>query len=204
MSLETIYFVDKNDQPTGKTQEKLTAHHSNTELHAAFSCYVFNENGKFLVTQRAHTKKVWHGVWTNSCCGHPFPEETRVDAINRRIQYELGMTVGSIKLIMPKYIYKTPLYGGIIEHEFCPVYVAIASSEPNPNPDEVEDFKWVDWEWYKSELENDSTDYSVFKDSIPADSELGKNHIPKWSWWCKDQLELINSNKDFQDFLNNF
>ncbi len=198
---ENIYFVDENDKPTGEVSEKLAAHNSDTKLHAAFSCYVFNEDGQFLVTQRAHVKKVWHGVWTNTCCGHPFPDESREDAIARRLQYELGMTIKDMKLVLPKYIYKTPPYNGVVEHEYCPVYIATAASEPKPNPDEVEDYKWVDWGWYTDQLRNDSNDYSMFKDSIPKDVELGKNGIPKWSWWCKDQLQYLENNNIFLDFI---
>jgi isopentenyl-diphosphate delta-isomerase len=200
--IENIYYVDIHDNPTGEISEKLAAHNEDTKLHAAFSCYVFNEKGEFLVTQRAHTKKVWHGVWTNSCCGHPGPGESREDAIERRLKYELGMTVRKIQLILPEYIYKTPPYSGIIEHEFCPVYIATADSEPNPNPDEVEDYKWVEWKWFLEQTNNDSDDYSYFKNSIPDDDELGKNHIPKWSWWCKDQLKLLVTNNTFQEFIN--
>jgi isopentenyl-diphosphate Delta-isomerase len=189
--IENIYYVDEHDSATGEIHEKLAAHNASTKLHAAFSCYVFNDKGQFLVTQRAHTKKVWHGVWTNTCCGHPAPGESREDAITRRLKYELGMTVQNLQLVLPEYIYKTPPYNGIIEHEYCPVYIAIADSEPVPNPDEVEDYKWVEWKWFLEQTENDSNDYSSFKDSVPDDEELGKNNLPKWSWWCKDQLNLI-------------
>jgi isopentenyldiphosphate isomerase len=103
------------------------------------------------------------------------------------------MKVKNIQLVLPEYIYKTPPYNGIIEHEYCPVYVAITDSPIKPNPDEVEDYKWVDWSWFLKQTDNDSGDYSYFKNSIPDDDELGKNHIPKWSWWCKDQLGLIRN-----------
>jgi isopentenyl-diphosphate delta-isomerase len=199
---EYLYYVDQNDKPTGEVAEKLLAHNSDTKLHAAFSCYVFNNKGQFLVTQRAHTKKVWHGVWTNSCCGHPGVGESREASIKRRLQYELGLVAGSPKLMIAEYIYKTPPYNGIIEHEYCPVYVSLTSSDVIPNPAEVEDYRWVDWDWYVQELKNDSDDYSMFEDSIPLDSELGSNHIPKWSWWCKDQLKHLENNKLFLDFLD--
>ena len=197
MNKEKIYYVDRSDKPTGETEDKLKAHNDNTRLHAAFSCYIFNEKGQFLVTQRAHVKKVWHGVWTNSCCGHPMPEETREDAVVRRLDYELGIKPKSIKLVLPEYVYKTPPYNGIIEHEYCPIYLAVTDSEVSPNPDEVEDYKWVDWSWYVSQLKNDSDDYSMFAESVPEDSELGHHHIPKWSWWCKDQLSYLENNKEF-------
>ncbi len=185
---EQIYYVDSNDNSTGGTAEKLVAHNANTKLHAAFSCYVFREDGKFLVTQRAKSKKVWPGVWTNSCCGHPEPGESREKAIIRRLQFELGLKVKEIQLIMPKYIYKTPPFKGIIEHEYCPVYTAVATGEPIPNPEEVEDFKWVNWEWYVDQLKHDNKDYSI---------TYGEQ-APKWSWWAKDQLKKLETVKSFK------
>lgn len=199
--IEQVYFVHENGEPTGKTSEKYAAHNADTKLHAAFSCYVFNKNGQFLATQRAHVKKVWHGVWTNTCCGHPFPDESREDAVIRRLEYELGMKVIGLQLIIPTYIYKTPPYNGIIEHECCPIYVAIAESDPAPNPVEVEAYKWVEWDWYVNELESDPTDYSIFANSVPKDEELGHGEVPKWSWWCKDQLKILKKNKKFQKYL---
>lgn len=198
---ENIYFVDKKDNPTGEVSEKLVAHNDKTKLHAAFSCYVFNKKGQFLVTKRAHTKKVWHGVWTNSCCGHPYPDESREHAIKRRLKFELGIVADKPTLVLQNYIYKTPPYNGVVEHEYCPIYVTITKNEPNINPEEVDDYKWVDWDWFVNETSNDSNDYSMFKNSIPSDEELGKNHIPKWSWWCKDQLKLLKEDDNFIKFL---
>jgi len=87
---ELIVLCDERGTPTG-TAEKWSSHHGRTPLHLAFSCYVFDEAGAFLTTRRALTKKVWPGVWTNSVCGHPAPAESFVDAIARRVGYELGM-----------------------------------------------------------------------------------------------------------------
>lgn len=169
-----IYYVDENDTPTGETEEKLAAHHDNTRLHAAFSCYIFRSDGRFLVTQRALSKKVWPGVWTNSCCGHPAPEESREAAIQRRVKEELGITVFEIQCIMPHYVYRTPPFNGVVEHEYCPVYVALSTDEVKENSDEVEDFKWVSWEWYVSELDRDKAGNT-------------------WSWWAKDQFTHLQS-----------
>ncbi len=190
--LEEIYFVDEDDNPTGETSEKFAAHHSNTKLHAAFSCYVFNHEGKFLTTQRAHSKLIWPAVWTNSCCGHPAPGESREDAITRRLDYELGMRAKNIQLILPGYSYTAPPYNGIIENEFCPLYVAVATSLPRPNSDEVAEYKWIDWESFIAATEQDDNDYS------------GLNPVaaPVWSWWCKDQLKQLKDNKVFGGFLN--
>lgn len=189
--MELIYYVDENDNPTGETEEKLSAHHDNTKLHAAFSCYVFNSDGKFLATQRAHSKKVWPSVWTNSVCGHPAPDESREDAIKRRLMFELGMEASDIKVVLKDYRYITPPYNGIIENEFCPVFVAIAETSPNPNLEEVEAYKWVDWDWYVDQLESDKDDYT---DPLSEDA-------PTWSWWCKDQLKQLKVSDEFNQFL---
>lgn len=168
---ELVVYVHENGTPTGKTAPKLKAHHGSTKLHLAFSCYIFNDKGEFLVTQRALSKKVWPGVWTNSVCGHPAPDEDIIDAIKRRLKDELGMEAKDFKVVLPKYHYTTPPFNGIIENEFCPVFVARMVSKPRPNPEEVEAFRWVSWRQFVSEVENDPSDI--------------------YSWWCKDQVKRL-------------
>lgn len=166
---ELIVLVDENGSEVG-TAPKLESHHANTPLHKAFSCYIFNDRGQLLVTQRALSKKVWPGVWTNSVCGHPGPGESHENAIRRRAQEELGMSVGDIKVVLPNYRYKTPPFNGIVENEVCPVFVARMAKDPNPNPDEVEDIVWMDWKEYAEDV---------------------KTHPEKYSYWAKDQLPLL-------------
>ena len=47
-----------NEQPRGN-------------LHRAFSVFLFNEEGKLLLQQRAKDKITFPSVWTNTCCSHP-------------------------------------------------------------------------------------------------------------------------------------
>ena len=175
---ELIVFVDENGHPTGETGPKLESHHADTKLHLAFSCYIFrNKDKKFLVTQRAVTKKVWPGVWTNSVCGHPMPGESLEGAITRRAAYEIGLnSLRDTSCVLPKYIYKTPPFKGIIEHEFCPIFVAYTDEEPKPNPEEVEAYKWLTWPEYVAMLETEAD---------------------KMSYWCKDQYKQL---KDLEPF----
>lgn len=193
---ELIYYVDEHDVPTGETEEKYAAHHAHTRLHAAFSVYVFNDEGKFLVTQRAFSKKVWPEVWTNTCCGHPLPGESREEAIARRMHYELGMKVKDVTLVLPDYTYQTPPYNGIIEHEYCPVYFARAASDPVPNPDEVAMVHWMDWKDYTAALEADGEGSEGQREWMGplATSEYRKLGV--WSWWCKDQLNQLKPHAD--------
>ncbi|MDP8929499.1 MAG: isopentenyl-diphosphate Delta-isomerase [Actinomycetota bacterium] len=164
---EAIVLVDPSGKPIG-TAEKSSSHHSDTPLHLAFSCYVFDRQGMFLATQRAMGKKVWPGVWSNSVCGHPAPQEPLVGAIQRRLQYELGITATDFEVVLPTYIYRAPPFQGIIEYEFCPVFLARAVSEPRPNPIEVAAFRWVRWTEFVQAAEQDNAD--------------------EYSWWCKNQL----------------
>ena len=177
---EQIVFVHEDGTPTGEVGPKLESHTADTKLHLAFSCYVFNDNGEFLVTQRAHGKKVWPNVWTNSVCGHPAPGEDMVAAIQRRLLFELGMTAEDFQVVLPTYRYRTPPYNGIIENEFCPVYIARATSQPQPNLEEVDDYKWMKWEDYVRQAEGDTADV--------------------WSWWCKDQLKQLKDHTLLQQY----
>lgn len=181
MKDEVVVFVDESGQPTGETAPKLDAHTATTSLHLAFSCYVFNDRNELLVTQRSLKKKVWPGVWTNSVCGHPGPEESMTDAIARRLDYELGMQAAGFEVMLPTYRYKTPPFNGIVENEYCPVFVAKATSDPEANPEEVEDLRWMKWEDFKREALADTQDV--------------------WSWWCKDQIRQLEQNKLFADWL---
>lgn len=178
---ELIVLVDEDGNPIG-TAEKLPSHHRSTPLHLAFSCFVFNDDHDCLVTRRAAAKKVWPGVWTNSVCGHPGPDEATVAAIRRRSRYELGMDVRDIQIVLPDYRYKTPAYRGIIENEICPVYLARTSDAPKPNPAEVEAVRWSSWTDLLSEAQTDNGN--------------------SWSWWCKDQLSLLRGHRAVVNYLH--
>ena len=140
---ELVVLLDESGTHIGSTP-KATVHTHETPLHLAFSCHVFNDRGQILVTRRALDKKTWPGVWTNSFCGHPAPGEDSVDALHRRAARELGMTVTDVQVAIPEFRYRAVDASGIVENEICPVYVARASSDPNPAADEVAEFYWAD------------------------------------------------------------
>ena len=139
---ELVVLLDEEGREIG-TANKSSVHGADTSLHLAFSCYVFNDHGEVLVTRRALTKKTWPGVWTNSFCGHPAPAETLTDAVHRRADFELGLDIHHIDLALPLFRYRATDSSGIVENEVCPVYLARASEDPVPNPDEVMEFTWT-------------------------------------------------------------
>ena len=168
---ERIVLVDERGRPTG-TAEKWSAHNAETPLHLGFSCYVFDAAGFFLATRRAFTKKVWPDVWSNTVCGHPAPGESMLDAITRRLNYELGMKARDIEVVLPDHTYRAPPFRGIVEHEFCPVFVARDASPAQPNPIEIGACAWMDWEDFGRLAQADTDD--------------------RFSWWCKNQLRELH------------
>lgn len=175
---ERIVFVTEDGEPTGETGPKLASHHGETRLHLAFSCYVLRRSDQaLLITQRALDKKVWPGVWTNSVCGHPAPGESLPDAVRRRAAYEIGLPqLQDLEVVLPKYRYRTPPFQGIVENEFCPVFVAWVDDDPRPNAEEVGGWRWISWADYTQLLE--STEVNV-------------------SYWAKDQYAQLKDKKPF-------
>lgn len=141
--MENVVLLDDSGRARG-VADKVSVHHGETPLHLAFSCYVFNSAGQFLLTRRAESKRVFPGVWTNSCCGHPGPDEAMPDAVRRRLAQELGITVPSVTLILPRFRYRAEL-DGVVENEMCPVYLGRWDGPLSTDPAEVADAKWVDW-----------------------------------------------------------
>lgn len=140
---EQVVLLDDAGAPIG-TADKIDVHTTDTALHLAFSCHVYNPAGQVLVTRRALSKLTWPGVWTNSFCGHPGPGESFEDAIARRASIELGITISDLTLILPDFRYRAVDASGIVENEVCPVYRAVTRDAVAPNPDEVAEFAWVE------------------------------------------------------------
>ncbi|WP_435948051.1 isopentenyl-diphosphate Delta-isomerase [Dryocola sp. BD586] len=139
---EYVLLLDEHLNISG-TMEKSLVHTKATPLHLAFSCYIFNARNELLLTRRAIGKVAWPGVWTNSACGHPLPDEALPDAVIRRCYYELGMNIETPTLVDESFRYCATDASGIVENEYCPVFFARAASGPLPNKTEVMDFSWL-------------------------------------------------------------
>ena len=141
---ELVVLVDDDGRELG-TAAKASVHHETTPLHLGFSCYVFDADGRVLLTRRALGKRTWPGVWTNSFCGHPAPGESTADAVYRRARQELGLTIEGLTCVLPDYRYRAVAADGTVENELCPVFCTTASGPVHPTPEEVMDYAWVPW-----------------------------------------------------------
>jgi len=84
-----VQLVDTQDNPNG-SMEKLEAHEKGL-LHRALSVLIINTNKEILLQRRALGKYHSPGLWTNTCCSHPYPGENPTEAANRRLKEEMGM-----------------------------------------------------------------------------------------------------------------
>ncbi|WP_349899208.1 isopentenyl-diphosphate Delta-isomerase [Parafrigoribacterium soli] len=141
-STERVVLVDQLGNDIG-TADKALVHTTDTALHLAFSCHVYNAAGEVLVTRRALSKLTWPGVWTNSFCGHPAPGESMTDAIARRGRYELGLEIGTLEPMLPDFRYRAVDASGIVENEVCPVFSTVTTDAVAANPHEVAEWRWV-------------------------------------------------------------
>ena len=167
---EQVVLVDEQNNVVG-TADKSTVHTTDTPLHRAFSCFVFNSKGQLLLTKRAQSKKTFPGVWTNTVCGHPAPDEKEEDAARRRLNQELGIEVENIIFVAP-YRYRFTDINGIVENEICPIYVAHSEMNPQDNPSEIYSWKWMDWEEFLTDIKVNPTPYSP---------------------WCMEEADLVSS-----------
>ena len=156
---EQVVLLDEAGRSIG-VAAKASVHHSDTPLHLAFSCYVFDGSGALLVTQRASDKPTWPGVWTNSFCGHPAPGENIAEAVRRRAEQELGIVIDDVRLALPTFRYRAVMPDGVVENEMCPVFVATTANDVRPDPAEVEAYVWVDWPEFRRSVLDGSRDVS--------------------------------------------
>jgi isopentenyl-diphosphate delta-isomerase len=166
---ESVVLLDDDGNAIG-TAAKASVHGTDTPLHLAFSCYVFDGAGRLLVTQRALAKPTFGGVWTNSCCGHPAPGEPIADAVRRRVGQELGLELEELTLVLPAFRYRAVGGNGTVENELCPVFTATTFGDPRPDPTEVEAWEWVPWPQFRDDVRTDRREVSS---------------------WCREQVEAL-------------
>ena len=182
---ELVVLVDEQNNVVG-TLLKDEVHTTDTPLHRGFSLFLFNAKNELLLTKRSKHKKTFPGLWTNTVCGHPGPDESAVGAAKRRLKDELGIDLKRshlagqgetpIREVVP-YRYKFVDANGIVENEIRPLLVGfITDMRPHsrykiyPDPKEVSEWKWMPWEDFLKDI-----------DAQPQ----------QFSPWCREEAKLI-------------
>ncbi|MCB9188474.1 MAG: isopentenyl-diphosphate Delta-isomerase [Flavobacteriales bacterium] len=156
MNEEFVILVDEKDQQVG-LMGKMEAHEKGL-LHRAFSVFLFDLEGNFLLQRRALSKYHSGGLWTNACCSHPREGETTKEAAMRRVKEELGLDVNVEEQF--SFIYKSQLDKGLTEHELDHVFFGTYEGHINPNPDEVAEVKYVALEDLIDDMKENPNNYT--------------------------------------------
>ncbi|WP_018546823.1 isopentenyl-diphosphate Delta-isomerase [Streptomyces sp. LaPpAH-108] len=137
-----LELVDEKGVTIG-TAEKLAAHQPPGQLHRAFSVFLFDERGRLLLQQRALGKYHSPGVWSNTCCGHPYPGEAPFAAAARRTYEELGVSPSLLAAAgTVRYNHPDPA-SGLVEQEFNHLFVGLVQEPVAPDAEEVEETAFV-------------------------------------------------------------
>ena len=153
-----VQLVDNQDNPIG-AMEKLLAHEKG-ELHRALSVIIVNSKNEILLQRRALGKYHSPGLWTNTCCSHPYPGEDALDAAKRRLKEEMGMTA-ELKFVF-KFLYKCNFENGLIEHELDHVFIGQSDDTPHINTDEAMAFSWTSMEDIEADMEKNPNNYTFW------------------------------------------
>ncbi len=153
-----IVLVDKNNKKIG-VEDKIKAHKEG-KLHRAFSIFIFNSKGELLIQRRAKTKYHSGGLWSNSVCSHPKPNEFYRQAAGRRLKEEMGFCCKLKKSFC--FIYNTGFQNGLTENEYDCVFTGKFDGKPNPNKKEISGYKWVSVKRLKRDIIRNPNKYTVW------------------------------------------
>jgi len=156
--MERVILVDENDNQIG-IEEKIKAHEQG-KLHRCFSVVVFNSKKELLIQKRAEDKYHSPGLWTNTCCSHPAPGESTKEAAHRRLKQEMGFDC-DLKEIFT-FIYQHKFDNGLTEHEYDHVFIGEFEGSPNPNSEEVSDWKWISLDELKNDIQKNPDNYTYW------------------------------------------
>lgn len=173
--INLVTLVDAKGNPTGY-EEKIEAH-LRGDLHLAFSLMIVRrhrDNIEYLLQRRARDKYHSGGLWANTCCSHPFPNESIENAAQRRVSEELGIRDLPGLTNIGQIYYKHSLDNNMIEHEYDNIVVTeVDDIMWQPNPDEVMAVKW----WQENEIEKSLSQQSkIFAAWFPQVFEYVKNY----------------------------
>jgi len=177
MNSQHVILVDENDNETG-TVEKMEAHVKGLR-HRAFSIFIFNSKGEMLLQQRAMNKYHSAGLWSNTCCSHPYPGEETTHAALRRLYEEMGFRTSLTKIF--DFSYTAHFENSLIENEFDHVFAGEYEGEIRINPAEARDYLFKSMEEIKGELKKSPGEYTEwFKIAFPKIE----------SWWKERYCQL--------------
>ena len=170
---ERLIVVNENDDVIDFLPRS-QCHAGEGILHRAFSIHIFNDRNQILLQQRSEHKQLWPFHWSNSCCSHPRVGETTVDAAQRRLREELGISVPLQYLY--NFIYQARFVDEGSENELCSVYIGRSNGPVIIDESEIATWRFIDIRNLESEL---------------------NDHPGRFTPWFKMQWEQLRRQLDF-------
>ena len=156
---DKLIWVDIFDNEIGSGDKLET--HVKSQLHRAFSVFIVHD-GKMLIQRRALGKYHSAGLWANACCSHPRWGESLADAVQKRMEEELGIAQGSIfpeELFAFNYFTQ---YDGLSEYEIDHVFLVDYDGELKVDPDEIMELRWITFEDLQKEMQDAPQNFSTW------------------------------------------
>ena len=176
MQNDMVILVNENDEEIGQST-KLQAHLRETaKLHRAFSIFLFDNDGKLCLQQRSQNKITFPMIWANTCCSHPSPGETILQAAVRRLKLELNIELKESDLKeCNTLLYRAEWGTQWTEWEIDHIVVGKYNNKNiQPNPEEVNSIKWLSEKELSDELSQNQDQYSPWLRYIWEKSLLPK------------------------------
>ncbi|HEX2417518.1 MAG TPA: isopentenyl-diphosphate Delta-isomerase [Micromonosporaceae bacterium] len=148
-----VQLVDTGGAPLG-VATVAAAHRLPGQLHRAFSVLLTDGHGRFLLQQRSARKTRFALLWANTCCGHPLPDEDLKTAGINRLRDEMGLAADDLSEV-GRFVYRAEdPASGRVEYEYDHVLIGQVPVEvrPDPNPDEVAEWRWADLDTVRADL----------------------------------------------------
>ena len=131
---EWFDVVDEHDHVI--CQKQRSEVHESRMLHRAVHIFVYRADGRLLIHKRPRSKEEFPGVWTSSACGHVSAGENYTAAAVRELTEELGVSSPLRRCQKFQACPETSM-------EFTVLYECQWNREISPDPDEIEQVRWV-------------------------------------------------------------
>lgn len=217
---ENCIVLDYDDNAIGAGTKKLCHLMSNIEkglLHRAFSVFIFNDQGKLLLQQRASEKITFPDLWTNTCCSHPLCVDdelglsgslsskitgTKTAAV-RKLEHELGIPQQETQSkgefhFLNRIHYMAPSNGPWGEHEIDYIlFYKVNKGETltvDPNLNEVREFSWVTAKELKEMFANPKLQFT------PWFKLICESYLFEW-WEQLDDLSNVENDRTIHRML---
>lgn len=198
MTEDLVTLIDENDQVIGQ-MDKVEAHRGDGKLHRAISVYLFckKENKwQLLLQQRSQTKIVGALEWSNTICANVWPSEDYPQCADRRLKEEMGI-VTKLEPIY-KFRYQVKCNDQFSENEIDQVFFGVYDGQVLPNPEEANDYAWVDWDiLHQAIAQGEKNKFGGVETKMKIrEDEQAVRLTPWFMWMMRDEklMDRINQN----------